>query len=576
MIDQEVTGAVATLDLSAGADLLTTGNGLHLKPNHPLAPMSHPVRRQFRPERLVVAYVDTATDSQISQFEQGLGAELEEVGWGGVHQLVFDDATISDLHALREQIVESPLVGGVSFSLRASGAGATDPDDPQFSEQAYLRQVGAVDAWTETCGDAEVVVAVIDCGFDLYHPDLTENLWVNVGELPHSNPADQCGNDGYDFPGKWDFDGDGRFSMRDLRSPDPAALTIAQTELAAATGIDFRSDLDESEGGDPNTFSARDLLLAFEDGFCDDDGNGVRDDLIGANVATGAAGDFDFASGDVRARDSTGFSLTANAGTTSWSGTHGTAVAGLIGASANNGRNIAGLAQEVSLMLISVDNNDDCHVDAVNVLNGVYYATQNGAHVVNMSIGHNDVAPSAELHDATLETFQVQYEAALADPPIPGLPLLVVAAGNGTSNLDLDTYVGLPSELQFDQKIVVTGVGPSFDTATDWALELPADHGPSTVELAAPGHGGMRSVAWHEHGGDTWEAIGGTSSAAPLVSGAAALMLSDVGLAPNCDGFALRTALAAGASSKDELEDFVANGAFLKVDSALDAMTCQN
>ncbi len=48
------------------------------------------------------------------------------------------------------------------------------PDDPLFADQGNLVQIGVPDAWTVTTGDPSVVVAVIDSGVDLSHPDLDD------------------------------------------------------------------------------------------------------------------------------------------------------------------------------------------------------------------------------------------------------------------------------------------------------------------------------------------------------------------------------------------------------------------
>jgi serine protease len=52
--------------------------------------------------------------------------------------------------------------------------------------------IDASDAWTITTGSAAVVVALLDTGLDLSHPDLAPNLWVNPGETV--NGADSDGN----------------------------------------------------------------------------------------------------------------------------------------------------------------------------------------------------------------------------------------------------------------------------------------------------------------------------------------------------------------------------------------------
>jgi hypothetical protein len=54
-----------------------------------------------------------------------------------------------------------------------------------------------IDQWYAHCGTtagaASVIVAVIDTGFDLGHPDIAPKLWVNRGEIP-GNGIDDDGN----------------------------------------------------------------------------------------------------------------------------------------------------------------------------------------------------------------------------------------------------------------------------------------------------------------------------------------------------------------------------------------------
>ncbi len=78
------------------------------------------------------------------------------------------------------------------------------PNDPLFASQWYLGQIRAPAAWDLERGDPSVVVALIDTGVDLVHPDLAANLWTNPGEIP-GNGIDDDENGyvddvhGYDF-----------------------------------------------------------------------------------------------------------------------------------------------------------------------------------------------------------------------------------------------------------------------------------------------------------------------------------------------------------------------------------------
>lgn len=84
------------------------------------------------------------------------------------------------------------------------------PNDTQLDYQYYLDQVEAIDAWDIVRESPEVIVAVIDSGVDIEHPDLVDNIWHNPDEIKDGIDND---NNGYidDIVG-WDFI---------LNSPDP-------------------------------------------------------------------------------------------------------------------------------------------------------------------------------------------------------------------------------------------------------------------------------------------------------------------------------------------------------------------
>lgn len=67
------------------------------------------------------------------------------------------------------------------------------PDDPEMPRLYALGQIGATNAWATTTGSSNGVVAVLDTGIDLTHPDLRPNLWRNPGEIP-GNGVDDDGN----------------------------------------------------------------------------------------------------------------------------------------------------------------------------------------------------------------------------------------------------------------------------------------------------------------------------------------------------------------------------------------------
>lgn len=80
----------------------------------------------------------------------------------------------------------------------------TTGDDPLFSKQWGLINIGVQEAWKVTKGNPDLVVAVIDTGVDYTHEDLLPNLWRNNKEIPN-NGIDDDGNGYVDDVIGWDF-----------------------------------------------------------------------------------------------------------------------------------------------------------------------------------------------------------------------------------------------------------------------------------------------------------------------------------------------------------------------------------
>ncbi|HEX2084194.1 MAG TPA: S8 family peptidase [Solirubrobacteraceae bacterium] len=77
------------------------------------------------------------------------------------------------------------------------------PDDPELP-QPWVAQIAAEDAWRVATGDPSIVVAVVDTGVDVAHPDLAPNAWRNGGETP-ANGADDDGDGLVDDVAGWSF-----------------------------------------------------------------------------------------------------------------------------------------------------------------------------------------------------------------------------------------------------------------------------------------------------------------------------------------------------------------------------------
>jgi subtilisin family serine protease len=69
------------------------------------------------------------------------------------------------------------------------------PNDPEYSSQWGLAKINAPVAWDVVTGTTDVVIAIIDAGIDVTHPDLSGQLWQNPGEIVGNGIDDD--NNGY-------------------------------------------------------------------------------------------------------------------------------------------------------------------------------------------------------------------------------------------------------------------------------------------------------------------------------------------------------------------------------------------
>lgn len=181
---------------------------------------------------------------------------------------------------------------------------------------------------------------------------------------------------------------------------------------------------------------------------------------------------------------------------------HGTFVAGIIGAVRNNGIGINGVVDSVSLMGIrAVPDGDEYDKD---VALAIRYAVDNGARIINMSFGKY-LSPDHKWVDEAVE-----YAAKKG-------VLMVHAAGNDGRNVDsIQIYpTGLVSKGQRSSCFIRVG-------ASDYEGRQAkiSNYGKRNVDVFAPG---MRIRSTTPSG---YTIADGTSLAAPVVSGLAALIWS--------------------------------------------------
>jgi len=101
------------------------------------------------------------------------------------------------------------------------------PNDPFYDRQWYLARIEADNAWDKLSSSPDVVVAVIDSGIDISHPDLKENIWHNEREISGNNIDDDRNGFIDDYRG-WDF-------VNNIPDPSPKFST-GWTEAGVSHG----------------------------------------------------------------------------------------------------------------------------------------------------------------------------------------------------------------------------------------------------------------------------------------------------------------------------------------------------
>ncbi len=78
------------------------------------------------------------------------------------------------------------------------------PNDPRYSQQWHWPLIHAEEAWDVQTGSTTSIVAVVDSGIDLDHPDLMARIWINEGEIPDDG-VDNDANGYIDDVYGWNF-----------------------------------------------------------------------------------------------------------------------------------------------------------------------------------------------------------------------------------------------------------------------------------------------------------------------------------------------------------------------------------
>ena len=410
----------------------------------------------------------------------------------------------------------------------------------------------------------EVVVAVIDGGLDTSHEDLKARLWTNAGEIP-GNGVDDDGNGYVDDVHGWNFLGkaDGstianisteadryfaylyeRFKDADttrLSEEDLRLYRYYRTELPqfSAYAAEYKvyaemvgharcaEEFDKAlKAAFPGEELTQEHFLSLKDKYAPESDEGkafaffadrwkyskgytwaqmfkLRNTLLKTYEKRYQAAKRSF---ETDGRDSLGDDLNNVKDRAYGNGVmrpheHGSHVAGIIGADRHNGVGIQGVA-DVRLMNLIVCTGTGDEYDK-DLANAIRYAVENGANIINISLGR-----PVSMHREWVEE-------ALRLAEKKGV-LVVHAAGNegrwtdGAYNYPTRH---LSSGKELDNFI---NVGNSF---ADGLPVNSSNFGKDEVDLFAPG-----GLIYSTVTDNQYKEFSGTSMAAPVVSGVAALI----------------------------------------------------
>ncbi|TCR03742.1 subtilase family protein [Sphingobacterium sp. JUb20] len=190
---------------------------------------------------------------------------------------------------------------------------------------------------------------------------------------------------------------------------------------------------------------------------------------------------------------------------------HGTHVAGIIAADRKNNIGIKGVANDVKILSVRlVPDGDERDKD---VANGIRYAVDNGAKVINMSFGKGYAYNKNTVDEAVKYAMSKDV-------------LLVHAAGNDSEDNDISP--NYPNKFYTDSLGAITGVADAWITVgatgprkDDELLASFSNYGKASVDVFAPGLY-INSTAPHSE----YKEEQGTSMAAPVVAGLAGMLRS--------------------------------------------------
>lgn len=431
--------------------------------------------------------------------------------------------------------------------------------------------VSAERAYQELLKDKKsttIIVGVIDSGVDFNHEDLKDVMWTNPGEVA-GNGIDDDKNGYVDDIHGWNFIGgkDGK-NVSDENLELTRLIRKLKPKFDGKTLIDFKTKDDKKEyafyqqliqefaslkdkfeggynqlkyikegltklnstikeqqkvdkvtGENLKKFEAVEkqdkqmkliagTMLAKEGATLDDGIENISEDFETYRSYVECSLNLDFDPRNIVGDDynNPNDRFYGNSDCNGPSSFHGTHVAGIIAAMRNNGIGMNGVAADVKIMAVRcVPAGDERDKD---IANGIRYAVDNGAKIINMSFGKKYSWDKKVVDDA------VKYAESKG-------VLLMHAAGNDHTNIDVVTHYPCKKFESGKEATNFMDIGALSWKPNDKMVAVFSNYGKKTVDVFAPGVDIYSTAPKNKY-----QDASGTSMATPVTCGVAAVLKS--------------------------------------------------
>ncbi len=170
--------------------------------------------------RIVVKLAPNVFPEQVKDLHQTYNAKVVGCMHGASDEIILDlqDADAEEILSICEGYLQDSRVLWASPDFLFQLDLFYTPDDTLYSSQWHLHNTGqsgatadadvdAPEAWDISTGSSGIVIAIIDTGVEITHPDLNDNIYINLAESGGVGGVDDDGNGYIDDVNGWDFYG---------------------------------------------------------------------------------------------------------------------------------------------------------------------------------------------------------------------------------------------------------------------------------------------------------------------------------------------------------------------------------